>query len=49
MPIFGASARKKKHHYMFSSCSQFRANQMPGPPREVQLMCRLFLSMRQHQ
>ena len=26
---------KKKNHYIFSS--QLRADQMPGPPREVQL------------
>ena len=27
--------------------SQLRADQMPGPPREGQLICTLFLSMRQ--
>ena len=26
---------KKKNHYIFSS--QLRADQMPGPPREIQL------------
>ena len=35
----------KKNHYIFSS--QLRADQMPGPPRVGQLMCTLFLSMRQ--
>ena len=38
-------AQKKKGHDMFSS--QLRADQMPGLPREGQLMCTLFLSMRQ--
>ena len=37
--------KKKKNHYIFSS--QLRADQMPGPPREAQLMCTLFLSTRQ--
>ena len=27
--------------------SHFRADQMPGPPQEGQLMCTLFLSLRQ--
>ena len=31
---------QKKNHYIFSS--QLRADQMPGPPREGQLMCTLF-------
>ena len=35
----------KKNHYIFSS--QLRADQMPGPPRDGQLMCTLFLSTRQ--
>ena len=35
----------KQNHYTFSS--QLRADQMPGPPQEGQLMCTLFLSMRQ--
>ena len=43
--------QKKKNHYIFSS--QLRADQMPGPPREGQLMCTLSLSIRheteQHQ
>ena len=30
-----------KNHYIFSS--QPRADQMPGPPREVQVTCELFL------
>ena len=34
-----------ENHYIF--CSQCRADQMPGLPREGQLMCTLFLSMRQ--
>ena len=33
---------EKKNHNIFSS--QLRADQMPGPPREGQLMCTLFLS-----
>lgn len=37
--------KKKKNHYIFSS--QPRADQMPGPPREGQLMCTLFLSTHQ--
>ena len=37
--------KKKKNHYIFSS--HLRAGQMPGPPREGQLMCTLFLSVRQ--
>ena len=37
--------KKKGNHYIFSS--QLRADQMPGPPREGQLMCTPFLSMRQ--
>ena len=37
--------RKKKNCYIFSS--QLRADQMPVPPREGQLMCTLFLSMPQ--
>ena len=36
---------KKKSHCIFSS--QIRADQMPGAPRKGQLMCTLFLSMRQ--
>ena len=36
---------KKKKLYIFSG--QLRADQKPGPPREGQLMCTLFLSMRQ--
>ena len=36
---------KEKNHCIFSS--QLRADQMPGPPREGQLMCTLFLSTRQ--
>jgi hypothetical protein len=35
---------KKSHHII---CSQFRADQMPGPAREGQLMHTLILSMRQ--
>ena len=35
----------KKNPYIFSS--QLGADQMPGPPREGQLMCTLFLSTRQ--
>ena len=35
----------KKNHCIFSS--QPRADQMPGPPREGQLMCTLFLSTHQ--
>ena len=38
--------KKKKNHNIFSS--QLRADQMPGPPREGQLMCTLFLSMCQY-
>ena len=41
----GMARRKKKNCYIFSS--QLGADQMPGPPREGQLMCTLFLSMRQ--
>ena len=37
--------KKKKNQYIFSS--QLRADQMPGPTREGQLICTLFLSMRQ--
>ena len=37
--------KNNKKHYIFPS--QLRADQMPGPPREGQLMCTLFLSMRQ--
>ena len=37
--------KKKKNHHIFSS--QLRVDQMPGPPWEGQLMCVLFLSMRQ--
>ena len=37
--------KKEKNHYIFSS--QLRPDQMPGLPREGQLMCTLFLSMRQ--
>ena len=37
--------REEENHHIFSS--QLRAGQMPGPPREGQLMCTLFLSMRQ--
>ena len=37
--------RKKKNRHIFSS--QLRADQMPAPPQEGQLMCTLFLSMRQ--
>ena len=33
------------NHYIFSS--QPRADQMPGPPREGQLMCILFSSTHQ--
>ena len=33
------------NHCMFSC--QLRADEMPGPPREGQLMCTLFLSMHQ--
>ena len=36
--------KNKKNHYIFSS--QLRADQMPGPQRDGQLMCTLFLSMR---
>ena len=36
---------KKKNHYIFFT--QLRADQMPGPSREGQLMCTLFLSTRQ--
>jgi hypothetical protein len=32
----------RKNHYIF--LSQLRADQMPGPPREGQLMYTLFLS-----
>ena len=35
--------KKKEDHYIFSR--QFRADQMPGPPQEGQLMCTLFVSM----
>ena len=35
----------KKTHHIFSS--QPRADQMPGSPREGQLMCTLFLDMHQ--
>ena len=38
------SAQQKKIHHVCSS--QVRADQMPGPPWEGQLMCILFLSMR---
>ena len=38
-------SKKEKNHYIFSS--QSRADQMPGPPREGQLTCTLFLSTRQ--
>ena len=37
--------RRKKNHYTLSS--RLRADQMPGPSQEGQLMCTLFLSMRQ--
>ena len=37
--------KEKRNHYIFSS--HLRADSMPGPPREGQLMCTLFLSMRQ--
>ena len=39
------SAWPKKNHYIV--LSQLRADKMPGTPREGQLMCTLFLSMRQ--
>ena len=42
---YACSLQKKKKNCIFSS--QPRANQMPGPPWEGQLMCTLFLSMRQ--
>ena len=38
-------AHCKRSHHIFSS--QSRADQMPGPAREGQLMYALFLSMRQ--
>ena len=38
--VRGLAAEKKKNHYIFSS--HLRADQMPGPPREGQLMCTLF-------
>ena len=40
-----AQLLKKKNHYIFSS--HLRADQMPGPPWEGQLICTLFLGMRQ--
>ena len=36
-PLMSMHKAKKKNHYIFSS--QFRADQMPGPPREGQLIC----------
>ena len=38
-------SKKKKKHYIFSS--QLRADEMPGPPREGQLMWTLFLNTHQ--
>ena len=38
--------REKKNYYCIFSC-QLRADEMPGPPQEGQLMCTLFLSMHQ--
>ena len=35
--------QKEKNHYIFSS--QLRADQMPGPPGEGQLMWTLFVSI----
>ena len=35
---------EKKNQFIFSS--QLRADQMPGSPREGQLMCTLFLGTR---
>ena len=40
----GREKKKRKNHYDLSS--QLRADQMPGPPQEGQLMCTLFLSTR---
>ena len=37
--------KKKKNHYIFSSL--LRADQMPGPPREGQLMWTFFLNTHQ--
>ena len=37
---------KKKDHYIFFS--QLGADQMPGPLREVQLTCELFLDWHQY-
>jgi hypothetical protein len=37
--------RKEKNHHIFSSLP--RADEMPGPPWEGQLMCTLFLSTHQ--
>ena len=39
------SSRKKNH---YNSSSQLRADQMPGPPRDGQLRCTLFQSMRRY-
>ena len=38
--------KKKKNYYIFSS--QLRADQMPGPPREVQLTNDFFLDSHHH-
>ena len=43
--MHAAEPESELNHCIFSS--QFRADQMPGPPWEGQLMCTLFLSMRQ--
>ena len=42
----GSCKEKKKKNYIFSS--QLRADQMPGPPREVQLTNDFFLDSHHH-
>ena len=39
---------RKKNSNHYNSSSQLRADQMPGPPRDGQLMCTLFQSMRRY-
>ena len=39
--LVGCMKKKKMNYYIFSS--QLKADQMPGPPREVQVTRELFL------
>ena len=42
--MYTLKKKKKENQYIFSS--QLRADQMPGPSREGQLMCTLFRRIR---